>query len=333
MDSGNKKQVKDLPEAIDCESQNRTRKIMDRFKNIGKISFTENAAGHIEISDKDFDFLKKTVEKFNKLETAKKTVFDEIDKTLRDPKTTQEAKQAFYSELQPGGKYNGRQKSGGVYEALDDIRERYLPGRHLEELKAKEIAERLHEKNGEIDEQLKNGEISKEKLIAKHEPGRSRYYVPDVVNDKWDLSEEIKKQGGLCDDGKKQWYFTDQKKAQEAFRLIDIERTRERANERTNENEEPTRHYIREKHYLEADAKDVARIEKVLNMPKKDGGLGFLYDEKRRQWFTYDPEDLKKAKNLMDTAREKENKQGFSMDIKALIGELRNIEKEVAHKM
>ena len=305
---------------------------MDRLKNIGNINFTENAEGHIEISDKDFDFLEKTVVKFNELETAKKAVFDEIDKTLRDPKTTREAKQAFYSELQSGGKYDGRQKNGGVYEALDDIREKYLPGRHLEELMAKEIAERPHEKDEEINEQFKNGELSKEKLIAKHEPGRSRYYIPDVVNDKWDLSEEIKKRGGLYSDEKKQWYFTDQKKAQEAFHQIDMERTRERTNEKANENEEPTRHYIRERHYLEADAKDVARIEKVLNMPKENGGLGFLYDEKRKQWFTYDPEDLEKAKNLMDTAREKE-KQGFSIDVKSLISELRNIEKEVAHEI
>jgi hypothetical protein len=147
------------------------------------------------------------------------------------------------------------------------------------------------------------------------------------------LGEEIRKKGGQFDDLKKQWYFTDREKALAAFKQIDMER--ERAGGLANEHAdgERNKYFLTERLYLEADAKDVKRIEKALGMPKDDGGLGFQYDEKRRQWFTYEPDDLEKARELMDAARELEETRGRRLNLKDIMNELQKLEKETAHEM
>ena len=270
------------------------------------------------------------IEAQNKINAQTKALFAKIE-TFGSPEAAKEARQEYNNETQPGGQYHGR----GLDNALDDIEEKYLPGQKLEELKAKEIIAREspnspEEIAAEIDKQIESGELSRESLIAKHEPDRGRYYVPGVTFDKWDLSEEMKKTGAQFDNVKNQYYFADQKKAQAAFQQINMERAKEPIHEQSNE--EPTRHYIKERYYLEADAKDVNRIKDVLPLSKEEGGLGFQYDEKRKQWFTYNPKDLEKAKALMDIARENE-KQGMRLNVKELINELRNIERETAHEM
>ena len=284
------------------------------------------------------------IEAQNKIKAKTEYLFYKIE-NFGSIEAANEARQEYINETQSGGKYHGR----GLDNALDDIEEKYLPGKKLEELKAKEIIARSASKasareiEATINKQLASGELNMESLMAKHAPDRGRYYVPGVISDKWDLSKEMETAGAVFDNVKNQYYFTDQKKAQDAFHRINAEKTKEPTHKQTNgyeepaheqssEHKEPTRHYIKERYYLEADAKDVKLIKDVLILPNNEGGLGFQFDEKRKQWFTYDPNDLEKAKKLMDVARENE-KQGTKLNIKGLIDELRNIERETAHEM
>jgi hypothetical protein len=93
-----------------------------------------------------------------------------------------------------------------------------VPYRQLSD-DAKNVFRNIVEIGLAVNRELLTGEISKESLISKHLPGKARYYLPGNVTGIVD--EEIKTEDAFFDDRKNQWYCTDQKKAQEAFKQIE----------------------------------------------------------------------------------------------------------------
>jgi len=137
------------------------------------------------------------------------------------------------------------------------------------------------------------------------------------------LTDTMREMGAKFDDEKLEWYFLDAEKAVEARRIL---------HDMLSGEIETARYYLTPRYYFEADAKDIASIREVLELPKTDGGLGFKWDSDREQWYTVNEKDLVAANLLMDEVKkEQEQKRAFSTrDMKDFI---KTLQKEVLHEI
>ena len=134
------KEIKELT-AIDCKSQDRTREMLDRYKD--SVQY-DAATDCCKMDAKDFERIETTVNIYNRIEEEKKAVFEEILKE-KGPEEAAKAEQDFYDAFLPGGKYEGSPES--LNDALEDIRETYLMDktRELEQGKSLDLRSLVRE--------------------------------------------------------------------------------------------------------------------------------------------------------------------------------------------
>ena len=99
---GNAKEITELT-AIDCKSQDRTHEIVDKFKD--RVQY-DAANGCYKVDAKDFKLIESAINGFNRMEDAKKAVFEEI-RNQKGQDEAAKAEQEFYDAFSPGGKKTG----------------------------------------------------------------------------------------------------------------------------------------------------------------------------------------------------------------------------------
>ena len=119
------KEIRELT-AIDCKSQDRTHEMLERYKDRAQY---DAATDCCKVDAKDFERIEATIDSFNRMEEAKKAVFEEI-LNEKGQEEAVKAEKEFYDAFLPGGKYEGKPECWKY--ALKDIRERHLPDRNLD---------------------------------------------------------------------------------------------------------------------------------------------------------------------------------------------------------
>ena len=122
---GNTGEMNELT-AIDCKLKDRTREIVDRFKDSAQY---DEATGCCKVDAKSFGQIESAIHSFNRMEGVKRAVFKEI-RNAKGQDEAAKAEQEFYDAFMSGGKYEGKPECWE--EALEEIRERHFPSSRLD---------------------------------------------------------------------------------------------------------------------------------------------------------------------------------------------------------